>query len=188
MTQELGLPVSDVHKILVRSPKLLSYGVESMREKQCYLEEGLQLGANDVSGMNRAPDERSVMWRPIAVGIACKCKCWGHHCVVPCILFNVQPEAASATFSLWLRLFMPVQVSSLVSRCPQLLGYRVDAMESKVVFLEKVGEKESTIPVLVRLTQCNKSNATGSEPSTSLGSFKLLFVTILYRLIPFRRN
>lgn len=49
MAEELGLPEADVQKILVKSPKLLSYGVESMRDKQCYLEEGLQLGAKDVS-------------------------------------------------------------------------------------------------------------------------------------------
>lgn len=49
MTEELGLPEARVQKILVKSPKILSYGVERMRDKQCYLEEGLQLGANDVS-------------------------------------------------------------------------------------------------------------------------------------------
>lgn len=47
-SSELGVAEAQVMKILVRSPILLSYSLESMRRKISYFEEGLQLGANDV--------------------------------------------------------------------------------------------------------------------------------------------
>lgn len=63
MTEELGLPEAVVQKILVRSPKLLSYGVESMRDKRGYFEKGLQLGAKDVSMIDDiASDKSGVPW------------------------------------------------------------------------------------------------------------------------------
>lgn len=66
----------------------------------------------------------------------------------PCVCAHFVSELV------YVRPFTPVQVSSLVSRCPQLLGYGVDAMESKVVFLEKVGDKATAqIPVLVAVVR-----------------------------------
>lgn len=129
MAEELGLPDADVRKILIKSPKLLSYGVESMRDKQCYLEEGLQLGAKDVS-VRQCAGWVGVVWHAIRR---------------VCVHFCFQPAACRLVWHYLSSLhFTPVQVSSLVSRCPQLLGYGVDSMESKVVFLEKVGGRKTT--------------------------------------------
>lgn len=53
--EELGLAEAQVLKILVRSPILLSYSMESLRGKQSYFEEGLQLDAEDVRRMTTTP-------------------------------------------------------------------------------------------------------------------------------------
>lgn len=54
-TDELGVAEAQVLKIIVRSPKLLSYSMESMRGKQSYFEEGLRLNGEDVRRMTTAP-------------------------------------------------------------------------------------------------------------------------------------
>lgn len=48
LTEELGVAEAQVLKIVIRSPILLSYGIESMRGKASYLKEGLQLDDADV--------------------------------------------------------------------------------------------------------------------------------------------
>lgn len=53
-SSELGVAEAQVLKILVRSPILLSYSLESMRRKISYFEERLQLDANDVRMESRA--------------------------------------------------------------------------------------------------------------------------------------
>lgn len=69
LTEELGLPEAHVQNIVVRSPKLLSYSVENMRDKQRYLEEGLKLGANDVSeNDNITTDDGCEICRVLGVG------------------------------------------------------------------------------------------------------------------------
>lgn len=65
LTEELGVAQSQVLKILVRSPKLLSYSMESMRGKKSYFEEGLKLDAEDVRKMTTAPTPEiysSMLW------------------------------------------------------------------------------------------------------------------------------
>ena len=52
LQDELGVTEAQVLKMLVRSPKLLSLGVESLRRKQSYFEDGLQLNADDVRSTN----------------------------------------------------------------------------------------------------------------------------------------
>lgn len=47
-TEEIGIAEAQVLKIVIRSPILLSYGIESMRGKASYLKEGLQLDEADV--------------------------------------------------------------------------------------------------------------------------------------------
>lgn len=53
-SSELGVADDQVLKILVRSPILLSYSLESMRRKKSYFEEGLKLDPKDVRMESRA--------------------------------------------------------------------------------------------------------------------------------------
>lgn len=145
LTEELGLPGADVQKILIRSPKILSYGVESLRDKQRYLEEGLQLSAKDVSENDTMNARRGWfdMGMPLGRSFASSTDSFtvGVGIIMEvCVLRFCSSNPRQSVIPI-LRCFWSMQVSSLVSRCPQLLGYGVDAMESKVVFLEKVGYK-----------------------------------------------
>lgn len=54
LQDELGVTDAQVLKILVRSPKLLSLGVENLRRKRTYFEEGLHLNADDVRSAKNA--------------------------------------------------------------------------------------------------------------------------------------
>lgn len=118
MTEELGLPEADVQKILVKSPKLLSYGVEGMRKKQRYFEEGLQLGAKEVSVNDEiAPDGSGVVWHATGrmVGAQQGQVLWDRH--VACVRAHVLCNACSK----WLPLhFHFLHVISRGCRCRPL--------------------------------------------------------------------
>ncbi len=54
LQDELGVSEAQVLRILVRAPKLLSLGVESLRRKRTYFEEALHLNADDVRSAHAA--------------------------------------------------------------------------------------------------------------------------------------
>lgn len=151
-------------KILVRSPILLSYSMESLRGKQSYFEEGLQLDAKDVRRVTTVPTPE-IRSNTVCHSFSCGTLLWwpawersftvnnksnGWRTVletkrtVLTLLVPVAQTKPRPHITSWSCIRAPGQVSSFISRCPQVLGYGVDAMESKLVFLMQVRASCST--------------------------------------------